>query len=99
MTTLLEDIQKHYEDSSYLPIDDVDYDEEVAYERNGSLRWGTQIRVILRRGEEYVAIEDVEPATENQGWGDYGEPNIYNVVPRTETRVITRYVKDLPSLS
>ena len=45
------------------------------------LRWGTRKRWIFRDGEEFVAVEDVEPATEMQDWGDYGEPEIYEVEP------------------
>lgn len=42
-------------------------------------RWGNSIEVVYKRGDELVAVYDMEPATEMQEWGDYGEPEIVPV--------------------
>lgn len=68
--------------------------EQVSYEIiDNSPRWGSRIQVVYRRGDEYVAVRDVEPATESQDWGDYGDPAIAVVKPFEETIVVTKYRK------
>ena len=105
--SLLEDLKAWYEEESYPPegpeldqeyvdgnwvnkdtttvlVDEIDLD---------SARWGTWFVNVYQRGDEYVAVRDCRPATEMQDWGDYGEPEIYVVEPRTETVVKTFYDK------
>lgn len=103
--TLLEDVQEHYKENNYPPEgDDLDYikvdDEwvkgdtvtELVDERDlGDLRWGTQFANVYKRGDEYVQVTDVRPATEMQDWGDYGDPEISVVEPHTRTITITEY--------
>jgi hypothetical protein len=91
--SLIEDVQTYYKETSFPspPIYDEWADVELVGEESlDELRWGTLKQWTLRRGDEYVAIKDVAPATENQGWGDYGEPTIYEVRP--VEKVITTYV-------
>lgn len=104
---LIDDVRKHYESQNYPPDGpDLDYvlvdgewvkgdtvTELVSEEDLDELRWGTSFVNVYQRGDEYVAVEDVRPATEMQDWGDYGEPEIYLVKPRTETIVKTFYDK------
>lgn len=92
--SLLEELTKWYEEESYPPDgpelgDDV---VQVAYERLGSRRWGEDIQITYHDGKDYVAVRDVEPATEMQDWGDYGKPEIYPVKP-VEIKII-KYRKD-----
>lgn len=96
MATLLEDIKAYYEEEhgySPAPPDGPEVDaEQVSWEvLDTAQRWGNNIQVVYRRGDIYVAINDVEPATEMQDWGDYGEPDIYEVEPFEE--VVVRYRK------
>lgn len=44
-----------------------------------------------KRGDELVLVEDVEPATEEQDWGDYGPPTFSPVVAREVATIV--YVK------
>jgi hypothetical protein len=89
--TLLEDIEKWYEGASYPPTcKDVDA-EKISFKYLDSLRWGTLVEIVYKRGDEYVMVSDVEPATEMQSWGDYGEPEISPAVPIEVT--VTEYVK------
>lgn len=92
---LIEAIRKWYEYEKSPPdgSDLLEGCKMVEYERNGSVRWGEQIRVIYKHGNEYVAVEDVEPATEMQGWGDYGEPTIYPVIAVDKQVTVTEYQK------
>lgn len=105
--SLLDDVKAHYKGESYPPEGpDLDYDlidnqwvertdgvvtELVSSEDQSKLRWGTNFVNVYKRGDEYVAVSDVRPATEMQDWGDYGEPEIYAVKPRVETIVKTFY--------
>lgn len=104
--SLLDDIKAHYEDEHYPPEGpDLDYvkvdgewvkgdteTEQVFYAViDDSPRWGDVIQVVYKRGDELVAIQDVRPATENQDWGDYGDPQIFPV--RAEEVTVTKYVK------
>lgn len=59
----------------------------------GYSRWSNINRAVLRRGDEYVAVEYNEPATENQDWSDWSadEVEVYAVVPRVVTT--EEYVK------
>lgn len=105
--TLLDDVKAHYESESYPPdgpeLDYVLVDDEwvkgdtetelVSEEDHGDLRWGTSFINVYKRGDEYVAVQDVRPATEMQDWGDYGDPEIYVVTPRTEVVTVTHYDK------
>lgn len=106
--SLLDDIKAHYEEQSSPPdgpgLDYVKNDEGkwvksntitelVSEEDHGERRWGTTFINVYRRGHEYIAVQDVRPATEMQDWGDYGEPEIYPVTPRTETITVTYYDK------
>jgi hypothetical protein len=91
---LKELLEKWYEDESY-PPDGEDLGvsiEQVAYERNGGLRWGESITVVYTDGTEFWAVQDVEPATENQSWGDYGKPSIIQVEPYEVTTVAYRKI-------
>ena len=64
--------------------------EQVSWEVvDTSGRWGNQIEVVYERGDELVAVYDMEPATEMQDWGDYGAPEIAPV-ERVEVTV-TKY--------
>lgn len=66
--------------------------EQVSYEViDDSPRWGDVIQAVYKRGDELVAVEDVEPATEMQNWGDYGPPQIYPV--RAVEVTVTKYEK------
>jgi len=81
--SLIDDLRDWYKEESYPPsawdIDDV---EQIAYEViDDSPRWGNVVQIVYKRGDELAAVEDIEPATEMQGWGDYGEPEIYKVSP------------------
>lgn len=106
--SLMDSIKEHYKEASYPPEGpDLDYvkndegkwvegdteTELVSSEDRSELRWGTSFENVYKRGDEYVAIQDVRPATEMQDWGDYGEPDIYVVKPRVETIVKTFYDK------
>lgn len=107
MGTLIEDINEWYESESYPPDDsDLDHywDDEAKksvsrgttteqVQRNviSGRRWGNDIEIVYKRGDEYVAVYDVEPATEMQDWGDYGPPEIVTVKPYEFT--VTRYKK------
>jgi len=54
--------------------------EQVSWEVvDTSGRWGNRIEVVYKRGDELVAVYDMEPATEMQDWGDYGAPEIVEV--------------------
>jgi hypothetical protein len=106
--SLMDSIKEHYDSEHYPPEGpDLDYVQDadgkwvkgdtetelVSEEDHGELRWGTTFINVYKRGDEYVAVQDVRPATEMQGWGDYGAPDIYAVTPRTETIVKTFYDK------
>lgn len=106
--SLLDDVKTHYESENAPPDGpDLDYVQDtdgkwvkgetetelVSEEDHGDLRWGTSFINVYKRIDEYVAVQDVRPATENQDWGDYGAPSIYVVTPRTETIVKTFYDK------
>lgn len=88
--TLIKDLQEYYKGQSY-PPDGSEVDaEQVSYEVvDDSPRWGSVIEVVYKRGGTYVAVRDVEPATEEQSWGDYGEPEVFEVVP--EEVVVVKY--------
>lgn len=102
--SLLEDIKEWYKEQSYPPeggdldqefVDgkwiDKDTETEQVHRRtmDSGLRWGNSIEVVYRRGDEHVAVHDVEPATEMQSWGDYGDPEIFPVEPYEVT--VTKY--------
>lgn len=104
--SLIEDVRMHYRHESYPPDGgDLDYDnvdgkwvekdtttERISYEVvDDSPRWGNLIQAVYQRGDEYVAVQDVEPATEMQHWGDYGDPSIFEVRPVEVT--VTKYEK------
>ena len=62
----------------------------ISYEViDDSPRWGDVVQAVYQRGDELVAVEDIRPATEMQEWGDYGDPEIYEVKPVEVT--ITKY--------
>ena len=80
---LIDAIRAWYEDKLYPPSGgnlgpNV---EEVHFDYLSSERWGMTFIKVYRQGNVYVAVEDVEPATEMQDWGDYGDPEIYEVEP------------------
>lgn len=101
--SLIDDIKAWYEDECYPPSgEQLDYKlvndewvkqdtttEEVSHKVVDSLRWGNVFVQVYRRDDEFVAVKDVEPATENQDWGDYGSPEIYHVRPVEVT--VTKY--------
>ena len=105
--SLLEDLQEWYKTEKY-PPDGPELDQEyvdgnwvdkytttvlVSEEDNGNARWGTHFTNVYQRGDEFIAVSDVRPATEMQDWGDYGDPEIYEVTPRTEVVTKTYYDK------
>lgn len=89
--SLIDEIKAYYASGENSPPTyDSDF-EFVTEVHIDSVRWGEVKEWIFTKGGEYVAVRDVEPATEMQDWGDYGEPEIYTVVPKVvETTV---YVK------
>lgn len=99
--SLLEDVEEWFDSAEYPPSGrELDWVPEGATTStkmvrreilDDSLRWGNLIRVVYQRGDEYVAVEIVEPATEMQDWGDYGDPEIYEVRPVEVT--VTKYEK------
>lgn len=92
--SLLDDVKHWYTLESY-PADGPELDmeevggewvskdtdtEQVSYKViDDSPRWGDRIQVVYKRGDELVAVQDVRPATEMQDWGDYGDPDIFEV--------------------
>lgn len=66
--------------------------ERVFQEVVDTLRWGSLTRYVYKRGSELVAVQDVEPATEYQSWGDYGPSEIFSV--RAVEVTVTKYVKE-----
>ena len=95
--SLINDVKAYYAEGYSLPPHlelgdgfDADYVDRTVVEEK---RWGDLVRWVYQRGDEFVAVEDVEPATEMQGWGDYGGPDIYHVRPHTETVVVTTYTR------
>jgi len=101
--SLLDDIKAHYEHEKY-PPDGPDLDHDfvdgrwvqkdtqtvlVSEEVLDELRWGNLFQNVYKRGDEYIAVKDVRPATEMQDWGDYGEPTLYAVRPVEVT--VTKY--------
>lgn len=94
VVSLLTDIEEWYKEESY-PPEYADFDAELVDDEDLSqARWGTHFRHVYARPNtgEFVAVEDVRPATEMQDWGDYGEPEIYEVKPRVV--VIEKVVYD-----
>ncbi len=93
--TLKEILEEWYEHNSYPPRGSVlDGNVVLVDERDiDTLRWGTRFVNVYQRADEFVAVEDVQPATEVQDWGDYGPPEIYEVEPVTETSTVTHYNK------
>lgn len=96
LSALVELLADWYEDEAYPPdgpelADDV---EQVAFNHYAARRWGTDIQVVYRQGDQYAAVYDVEPATENQDWGDYGKPDICPVTPREVVTVTVVYDKE-----
>ena len=91
---LIEKLNEWYEDENYPPDPgDIDGVESVAVNFVGQQRWGTTFDWIYKLDDEevYVAVRDVEPATEMQDWGDYGKPAIYPVKAYQVT--VTKYRK------
>ena len=86
--SLIDDVKEYYEEDSS-PVYDEVYCELVEEIEGDRLRWGQQVTWILERDGEYVAVDDVAPATEMQSWGDYGKPDIYHVKKREEKVVKT----------
>lgn len=93
--SLLEDLKQYYADGNHYPPEGDEFEpeaEQVAWNViDDSPRWGNVIQAVYKRGDELVAVQDVEPATEMQDWGDYGEPRIYPVMAKQVT--VTKYVK------
>lgn len=105
--SLLDDIKGWYNEESY-PPDGPELDQDfvdgkwvgkgtetklVSNEMLDTLRWGTSFVNVYKRGDEYVAVKDVRPATEMQDWGDYGEPEVYAVRPVEVTTIKYEKVK------
>lgn len=92
--SLIDDIKDWYKEESYPPYSgDIEGVDRVSNEViDSSPRWGNTIRVVFKREDEYVAVQDIEPATEMQDWGDYGEPDVYVVEPYEVTVVQYRRV-------
>lgn len=92
--SLLEDLKDYYTEEKS-PPEGPEVDAELVHsEYTDSLRWGLAFTNVYKRGDEYVAVEDVEPATEMQDWGDYGEPNLVQVYPAQVTITKYRRVKE-----
>lgn len=90
--SLIDDVREYYKSASYPPMGGEVDAKQISYEViDDSPRWGDVIQVVYERGDEIVAVEDVEPATEMQDWGDYGDPTIYEAKPQVVT--VTKYVK------
>lgn len=89
--SLIDDIKSWYEEESYPPSGSEVAAELVSEEYTDSMRWGTGFINVYKRNDEFVAVEDVEPATEEQEWGAYGDPEIYHVEPYEVT--VTKYRK------
>lgn len=87
--SLIDDIKSWYDEASHPPSGPHVGAELVGDEYTDSMRWGMGFVRVYQRGDEFVAVEDVEPATEEQGWGDYGDPEIYHVEPYEVT--VTKY--------
>lgn len=87
--SLIDDISQWYENGEVCPPGE-DFN-LIAEETLGEKRWGLLKQWVFERDGEYVAVEDVEPATEMQEWGDYGEPKFYPVEPYEVT--VTKYRK------
>lgn len=99
--TLLETIKKHYEKRSDVPppwARDLGETVEMAVDGESldETRWGTWKRWVYHdtATDEYVAVEDLEPATEYQDWE--GDPSVFNVYPVTETVTVTKWVTEVP---
>lgn len=95
MSTLLERIQDWYKDESFPPDGYAGF-ELVSEKTKDILRWGISKTWVFTSDDfpgQFVAIDDVEPATEMQDWGDYGDPEIYSVEPREQVVTITTYHK------
>jgi len=96
--TLVEMLKEWYKENSYPPDgpeldDDI---EQVSYKvLDSGQRWGNNIQVVYKDNltNAYVAVYDVEPATEMQDWGDYGDPEIALVEPYEVTTVKYRKVQ------
>lgn len=91
---LIKKLNEWYEEESSPPMRDDIYDvEPVAVVFIEEKRWGTLYEWIYKLGDDevYAAVADVEPATEMQDWGDYGEPSIYPVEAYQVT--VTKYRK------
>ena len=88
--SLFDDLNEWYrtENAPPLWVDEFDLVDESHL---NELRWGALKQWVFKRNDEYVAVKDVEPATEMQDWGDYGEPAIYRVEPYSVT--VTKYRK------
>lgn len=98
--SLVDDIRKYYEDNSYPPEGD-EFEpeaEQISWEViDSAARWGNTIQVVYKRGDELVAVGDIEPATENQDWGDYGAPSIYPVEAVEMTVIRYKEIKNVTS--
>lgn len=92
---LLELMQDWYKEEHYPPEAKDIHDDciQLEYKILGSRRWGNDIKVIYQLNDEFIAVEDVEPATEMQDWGDYGDPQIYCVKPEVKLVEVTEYNK------
>lgn len=85
---LLDEMYNWYLDNPYPPFDAPGAN-IVHIETLEVLRWGNRKMWVFNTDDQYVAVVDVEPATEYQDWGDYGRPEIYRVEPYQVTT--TRY--------
>lgn len=95
--SLVDDLKAHYASGEKAPPTwDSDF-EFVQDNYLSDVRWGTVKEWIFKKDDEstgtveFAAVKDVEPATEMQEWGDYGEPEIYTVVPKVVSTTV--YVK------
>lgn len=89
--SLFDDLNSWYADQSYPPSGNDVAAKVISEEYTDKTRWGMVFVKVYQRGSELVAVEDVEPATESQDWGDYGPPEIYHVEPHDVT--VTKYRK------
>lgn len=77
--------------NDYTVEDEIDNVEKVSDEYTGSGRWETYHTAVFKRGDEYVALDYSEPATEMQEGQDQSIAEFYSVEPYEVT--VTKYRK------
>jgi hypothetical protein len=75
--------------TNWTVLDGIEGVEEVANEYTGEGRWETYHQAVFKRGDELVALDYSEPATEMQEGQDQSLAEFYEVRPVQVT--VTRY--------